>query len=109
MHRRVFLLATGSGALFCSSPAAAVPCPPSSRAAARIGQRLAAALPAGELGRLRRIAASLPPVADAALAARVAADHRAGRTVSLQGVTLSRTEAAWCLGCARRRGGDPAA
>jgi len=73
---------------------------PVTPAMARLGARLAGDLPLAALRDLRRLAAALRGTDAPALGARIAADFRAGRTVALRGVALSRTEAACFLAAA---------
>lgn len=101
MHRRSFvLLATGSLAT-ASLPAAAsaglLKANAPALAIVRIGQRIFASLPQDTLHSVLRVAASLPAAAGTELNTRISADYRAGRTIRLDGISLSVTEAAWCL------------
>lgn len=77
--------------------AAAAPVTP---AMARLGARLAGDLPSGTLRDLRRMSVALRGMDAPAIGARIAADFRAGRMVTLRGVALSRTEAACFLAAA---------
>lgn len=107
------LLAAGALPLVAGSPSAASQAPGAAGAAARVGERILAILPGGEIRRLCIHAAALglagpsdgarhrvPEKAGLDLSRLVAEDHRAGRVVKVAGVSLSLTEAAWCLAAA---------
>ena len=99
MQRRSFIL--GTVASMAVDPAFASAPQPTS-AAARIGQRILSSFPSNILSELQLIASDLHRKPDAALGKRVAADHRSGRVIKVEGVSFSVTEAAWCLAAAER-------
>ena len=107
MHRRNFILLATGGMATASLPATTASADlrthPVGPAVIRTGRRLLAALPRERLDELRHLAASLPAAPGPDLQARISADHRAGRTIRLDGISLSVTEACWCLTAAQGR------
>lgn len=101
LNRRSFVLLTAGGMTggmtgfsLSAGPAGATA---ATSAAARIGQRIQATLPADVLAQLRAVASGLAALPAPTLVTQIAADHRAGRIVKVEGVSLALSEAAFCL------------
>ena len=72
----------------------------------RTGLYILATVGGDTLETLHAIARDVPAGPGPDLRDRVRADHRAGRTVRVGGVSLSVTEAAWCLKAAEDAAGN---
>lgn len=103
MHRRNFIFMATGGIAMAALPGAApantfsANAQAAGPAAIRIGQRLLTALPWATLEELRHHATTLPAALGPDLQTQISTDHRAGRTIRLDGISLSVTESAWCL------------